>query len=102
VRERNRKDDVRAFVQTLGPLRPAVPTLLVWDNNPPHKPRDAQEAAVAAQIAIAWLPVRAPELNPCEDLWLHLKAEVAANRVFAEMGPPGRPGRRLARCAPAG
>jgi len=87
VRERNRQDDAVAFVEALGHVRPGVPKLLVWDNNPPHKPRRVQEAAAAAQIEIVWLPFRSPELNPCEDLWLHLKAEVAANRVFAEMDP---------------
>lgn len=87
VRERNRQDDAAAFVTALGQVRPAAPKLLIWDNNPPHKPRRVQEAAAAAQIEIAWLPFRSPELNPCEGLWLHLKAEVAANRVFAEMDP---------------
>lgn len=85
ARERNRQDDAVAFVEALGRVRPAVPKLLIWDNNPPHKPRRVQEAAVAAGITIAWLPFRSPELNPCEDLWQHLKADVAANRVFTEM-----------------
>lgn len=85
VRERNRQADAVAFLQALGQVRPTVPKLLIWDNNPPHKPTRVQEAAAAAHIEIAWLPFRSPELNPCEDLWLHLKAEVAANRVFAEM-----------------
>ena len=82
VRERNRGEDVAAAVAALGAVRPGVPKLLIWDNAPPHKTRAARGAAEAAGVEIAWLPFRAPELNPCEDLWRHLKRLVAANRVY--------------------
>lgn len=82
VRERSRQDDCLAFVEALGHVRPAVPKLLVWDNAPPHHPKRVQAAAEAAQITIAWLPFRAPELMPCEDLWRLMKAVVAANRAY--------------------
>ena len=82
IRERSRQDDCLAFVETLGQVRPAVPKLLVWDNAPPHHPKRVLAAAAAAQITIAWLPFRAPELMPCEDLWRLAKAVVAANRVY--------------------
>jgi transposase len=102
VREHHRQADAVAFLQALGQVRPEVPKLLVWDNNPPHKPKRVQEAASAAQVEIAWLPFRSPELNPCEDLWLHLKAEVAANRVYAELDQlAAHAGRWLAALYPA-
>jgi transposase len=82
VRERSRQDDCIAFVEHLATLRPEVPKLLIWDNAPPHHPKRVLAAAEAAQITIAWLPFRAPELNPLEDLWRLLKAVVAANRVY--------------------
>lgn len=82
IRERSRQDDCLAFVETLGQVRPDVPKLLVWDNAPPHHPKRVQAAAAAARITIAWLPFRAPELMPCEDLWRLTKAVVAANRVY--------------------
>ena len=82
IRERSRQDDCLAFVETLGQVRPDVPKLLVWDNAPPHHPKRVLAAAAAAQITIAWLPFRAPELMPCEDLWRLTKAVVAANRVY--------------------
>ena len=85
AREHNRQDDAIAFLAALGRVRPEVPKLLIWDNNPPHKPTRVQQAAADARIAIAWLPFRSPELNPCEDLWGHLKDEVAANRVYPEL-----------------
>jgi transposase len=83
VRERSRQDECAAFVVALGQVRPDVPKLLVWDNAPPHPPKRVQAAAAAAPITLAFLPFRAPELMPCEDLWRLGKAVVAANRVYA-------------------
>jgi transposase len=82
VRERGRGDDVAALVAALGAVRPGVRKLLVWDNAPPHHTKVARNTAAAAGVEVAWLPFRSPELNPCEDLWRHLKNEVAANRVY--------------------
>ena len=80
VRERCRTDDVLEAVTALGAVRPKVPKLLIWDNAPPHKPNRVREAAQAANITLAFLPFRAPELMPLEDLWRGLKQTVAANR----------------------
>jgi transposase len=85
VRERCRTADTQAFVEALGRVRPDVPKLLIWDNAPPHHPKLVQQAAQSAHIQIAFLPFRAPELMPCEDLWRQLKAVVAANRVYADI-----------------
>jgi len=38
-----------------------------------------------AHIQITFLPFRAPELMPYEDLWRQLKGVVAANRVSADI-----------------
>ena len=83
VRERSRQDDCVAFLEALGQVRPTVPKLLVWDNAPPHHPKRVLEAAKDAQIQLAFLPFRSPELMPCEDLWRLAKAVVAANRAYA-------------------
>jgi transposase len=85
VRERSRQDDALAFVTALGQYDPGVPKLLIWDNAPPHHPTRVRQAAAEAGVEIVWLPFRAPELNPCEDLWRLLKGKVAANRVYAEV-----------------
>jgi transposase len=85
VRERCRTADTAAFVEKLGQMRPEVPKLLIWDNAPPHHPQLVQQAAAEAHIQSAFLPFRAPELMPCEDLWRQLKAVVAANRVYADL-----------------
>ena len=85
VRERGRTDDVLAAVEALGAVRPEVPTLLIWDNAPPHHPYRVRDAAAAAQISLAFLPFRAPELMPLEDLWRGLKQTVTANRCYASL-----------------
>ena len=82
VRERSRADDVLAAVEALGERRPEVPKLLVWDNAPPHRPTRVRAAALAANVELAFLPFRAPELMPLEDLWRGAKAVVAANRCY--------------------
>jgi transposase len=82
VRERSRQDDCAAFVEALGQRRPQVPKLLVWDNAPPHHPKRVQVAAAAANIRLAFLPFRSPELMLCEDLWRLTKAVVSANRPY--------------------
>jgi hypothetical protein len=51
------------------------------------------EASAHAHITIAWLPFRAPERSPCEDLWRLMKAVVAANRCAHDvdaLAPIGR------------
>jgi transposase len=83
VRERGRADDVAALVAALGTVRPAVPKLLVWDNAPPHQPTRVKHAALLAGIEPIFLPFRAPELMPLEEVWRGMKGEVAANRCYA-------------------
>ena len=82
VRDRSRADDILAAVEALGRRRPDVPKLLVWDNAPPHQPTRVKAAAVVANIEVAFLPFRSPELMPLEDLWGAAKAVVAANRCY--------------------
>lgn len=82
VRERGRTDDVLATIATLGAVRPQVPKLLIWDNAPPHQPHRVRDAATAVGITVAFLPFRAPELMPLEELWRGLKQTVAANRCY--------------------
>src|SRR5260221_650395 len=101
VRERSRQEDCLAFVEELGRLRPAVPKRLIWDDAPPHHPKRVLEAAARAHITIAWLPFRAPELNPCEDLWRLMKAVVAPNRCAPNLDELAhQPGAWLAALSP--
>lgn len=85
VRQRCRTDDVLAAIAHLNAVRPEVPKLLIWDNAPPHYPLRVRQAAADAGITVAFLPFRAPELMPLEELWRGLKATVAANRCYASL-----------------
>jgi transposase len=85
VRQRCRTDDVLAAIAHLAAVRPEVPKLLIWDNAPPHYPLRVRQAAADAGIRIAFLPFRAPELMPLEELWRGLKAAIAANRCYASL-----------------
>lgn len=85
VRERNRGVDVAALLEAMGAKNPGQPRLLIWDNHPAHWTRVARETAQVVGVEIAWLPYRSPELNPCEDLWRPLKAQVSANRTYPTM-----------------
>jgi transposase len=85
VRARSRGADCGAFVDALAQrCDPERPHLLVWDNAPPHWTHAARDAA-PANLTIAWLPFRSPELMPCEDIWREMKRTVAANRAYADV-----------------
>ncbi len=55
--------------------------LVVWDNLPAHHAAvtSAFIADHADWLDVAWLPAYAPELNPVESLWAHVKTGVLAN-----------------------
>jgi hypothetical protein len=87
-RAQQRGPDVAAFVTTLGEhtlgeqRQEDRPLLLVWDNAPAHQTKPVQVALEASGIEVGWLPCRSPDLNPCADVWRHLKRLIAANRVY--------------------
>src|SRR5258708_39423312 len=55
VRARSRQEDGVAFREALGQVRPAAPTVLVWDHAPPHHPKRVEAAAAAAHVTSASL-----------------------------------------------
>lgn len=58
-----------------------APVLLVWDRLGAHRARLTREwrAKQRHWLRVEWLPAYAPELNPVERLWAHLKAGDSAN-----------------------
>lgn len=40
------------------------------------------ELAVPENLRLVFLPSRAPELNPVENIWQHLRANQLSNRIF--------------------
>ncbi|OOC55592.1 hypothetical protein NOSIN_18625 [Nocardiopsis sinuspersici] len=61
------------------------PVVLVWDNHSLHtcKPMAVQVAA-RGWLNVVCLPRYAPELNPVESLWSHLKS-VLRSRLFRNL-----------------
>jgi transposase len=55
--------------------------LVVWDGLAAHRSRTVKDYVASTQGAIhlSRLPAYAPELNPCEYLWAHLKSHALAN-----------------------
>jgi transposase len=57
------------------------PILLIWDRLPGHRSRLVQDylASLDGKIAAFYLPAYAPELNPAEYIWAHLKQHELPN-----------------------
>jgi transposase len=54
--------------------------IIVWDNGPMHKGEPIRRVlADYPRLAVEWLPPYAPELNPVEHLWNHIKYGQLAN-----------------------
>jgi transposase len=67
--------DTVAFLEHVG-REIAAPALVVWDRSPIHRRAevgDFIEAVGADGLAVEFLPAYAPDLNPVEWLWGHLK-----------------------------
>jgi transposase len=64
------------------------PTLVIWDRSPIHRRAEVTGfiAAVGAKnLAVEWLPPYAPDLNPVEWLWRHLKKEELPNLACRDL-----------------
>lgn len=69
--------------------------LIVWDGLGVHKSRVVRHylESLGGQIQVEFLPAYAPELNPTEYIWGHLKYRELGNlcvKSFAELSPAAR------------
>lgn len=73
---------LKALKQQIG-----KPLLIVWDGVRTHKSRKVKQwlDAQDGQVAIAFLPPYAPELNPVEAIWAYLKKHEIANLCPANL-----------------
>ena len=86
VRERIRKEDFVAFLEHLLVVYPCHPIILIVDNyssHTAHLVRDWLEAHPRLQLY--YLPKYCSHLNPVEGIWLRLKNQVSANRLYGSM-----------------
>jgi hypothetical protein len=75
-----------------------APIILIWDNLAGHHSRRSRRAIEARTwLEAEYLPAYAPELNPVEGAWSHLKRTALANLAaltFAELITATRSGLR--------
>lgn len=79
--------DTVAFLEHVG-REVGGPALVVWDRSPIHRRAevgDYIEAVGADGLAVEYLPAYAPDLNPVEWLWRHLKQEEMKNLVCLDL-----------------
>lgn len=66
----------------------ARPLLLIWDGSPIHRRAEVKEFVQSIgerQLVVAALPAYAPDLNPVEWLWKHLKHVELRNRTCLDL-----------------
>jgi transposase len=86
VRERIRKEDFVAFLEHLLVVYPSVPIILFVDNyssHTAHLVRDWLESK--RRLQMYYLPKYCSHLNPVEGVWLRLKGQIAANRLYGSI-----------------
>lgn len=74
------KQQARDFLQHLAQQIPQ-PMLLIWDRLPGHRSRLVRDYldSLQGRIEVFYLPPYAPELNPAEYIWAHLKQHELPN-----------------------
>jgi len=86
VRERMRKEDFIAFLEQLLAAYPARPLILIADNCSSHTAGDVKEwLAAHPRLQLHFLPAHCSHLNPVERIWLQLKDDLAANRLYGSI-----------------
>lgn len=74
------------FLQALQRHLKGARLLIIWDGAPIHRSRVVSEflASTDGNIVVERLPAYAPELNPVEYLWAHLKQHEIGNLIVRE------------------
>lgn len=83
VRERQRGEDFRAFLERLHVRYRSWQVVLLLDEDPSHTAKASQQLAAEHGIRLEWLPKRSPHLNPMDHLWRDVKGVALANRQHA-------------------
>jgi hypothetical protein len=69
------------------PDHPVRQVILFVDNDRAHKAKVVQQLLEkhGHRIQVEWLPSYAPELNPQEDIWQHMRRRVTHNHYFQQL-----------------
>ena len=88
VRETMKKEDFIAFLEHLLTVYTTGMIILIVDNYSSHTAGDVMEwlgKKEHARLQMHLLPKYCSHLNPVEPIWLRLKGQVAANRLYGSM-----------------
>jgi hypothetical protein len=76
---------VAAFLRELLRKIPGK-VIVVWDNGSMHKGQAMRDLlAEFPRLSVEWLPPYAPELNPVEQVWSHLKFGELCNYIAGDL-----------------
>jgi len=86
VRKRMRKEDFIAFLEHLLTVYASGPLILIVDNYSSHTAGAVKTwLAEQSRIQLFYLPTYCSDLNPVENIWLRLKDQIAANRLYGSL-----------------
>jgi len=86
VRERLFKEDFIAFLEHLLGVYPTGPIILIVDNFSSHTAHSVAEwLEQHPRLRLFYLPKYCSHLNPFEPIWLRLKGQLAANRLYGSI-----------------
>lgn len=86
VRQRMHTEDVIAFLEYLLTVYPTQGIILIVDNYSSHTAHDVTDwLATQPRIQRHFLPKYCSHLNPVEPIWLRMKGQIAANRLYGSI-----------------
>jgi transposase len=81
-----RQADFVAFLEHLLIASPAHPIILIVDNYSSHTAGAVRDWLLAhPRLQLHFLPTHCSHRNPVERIWLQLKGDLAANRVYGSI-----------------
>lgn len=86
IREQMRKEDFIAFLEHLLVVYPQNWIIVIVDNYSSHTARAVADwLEHHPRLRLYYLPTHCSHLNPVERIWLRLKGQVAANRLYGSI-----------------
>lgn len=86
VRKQMHKEDFIAFLEYLLTVYPRQGIILIVDNYSSHTAHDVMDwLATQPRLQLHFLPKYCSHLNPVEPIWLRMKGQIAANRLYGSI-----------------
>jgi len=86
VRPKMRKEDFIAFLEELLTIYPRQVIMVIVDNYSSHTAHDVADwVATHPRLQLHFLPKYCSHLNPVEQIWLRMKGQIAANRLYGSI-----------------